>query len=188
METKRTLANYIPSGQPAWYCLRSQPRREPVAAGHLRMILGISVFWPRIRFKRATRRRVIWVTEGMFPRYLFARFTLAEMQRRVRSTSGISGIVRFGDHYPTIDDTVLDELRDYVGGAEVRELNCELSKGSQVRIVSGAFAGLGAVVTQVLSAKERVTVLMDFLGRKIQAEVDHTRVLAHPRDASPPKL
>jgi len=118
----------------------------------------------------------------MFPRYLFARFTLAEMQRRVRYTLGVSEIVQFGDQYPTIDDTVLDELRDHVGAAEVRELNCELSKGSRVRIVSGAFAGLGAVVTQVLSAKERVTVLMDFLGRQIQAEVERTSILAHPRE------
>src|SRR5262245_52006834 len=168
METKRIscASRPGPPGQPAWYCLRSQPRHEQVAASHLRMIVGISVFWPRIRFKRATRRGIISVTEGMFPRYLFARFTLAEMQRRVRYTLGVSEIVQFGDQYPTIDDTVLDELRNYVGGAEVRELNCELSKGSRVRIVSGAFAGLGAVVTQVLPAKERVTVLMDFLGRQ----------------------
>jgi transcriptional antiterminator RfaH len=117
--------------QPAWYCLRSQPRQEQVAASQLRMMVGISVFWPRIRFKRATRRGIIWVTEGMFPRYLFARFTLADMHRRVRYTLGVSEIVQFGDHYPTIDNTVLNELRDYVGGAEVRELNCELPDWKQ---------------------------------------------------------
>jgi transcriptional antiterminator RfaH len=168
------------AGQPAWYCLRSHARQEQVAAGQLRMIVGISVFWPRVRFKRATPRGVVWITEGMFPRYLFARFTLAEMHRRVRYTLGVNGIVQFGDQYPTISDTVLDELRDFTGSAEVRELNCELLKGDQVKIVSGAFAGLAGVVTQVLPAKQRVTVLMDFLGRQIQADIERTRVLPNP--------
>jgi transcriptional antiterminator RfaH len=107
----------------------------------------------------------------MFPRYLFARFILADMHRRVGYTLGISGIVQFGDNYPTIEDSALAHLRDDTG-SEIMELDSELSKGDQVTIVSGAFVGLEAVITQVLPAKGRVMVLMDFLGRKIEAEVE----------------
>jgi hypothetical protein len=32
-------------------------------------------------------------------------------------------------------------------------------------------------VTQILPAKERVKVLMDFLGRKIEAEVEYASIL-----------
>jgi transcription antitermination factor NusG len=49
--------------------------------------------------------------------------------------------------------------------------------------VEGLFFGLEAVVTQVLAGKERVKVLMDFLGRKIEAEIERSSVLpqvAHP--------
>jgi transcription antitermination factor NusG len=52
-----------------------------------------------------------------------------------------------------------------------------------VQIVGGAFVGLDAVVTQVLEAKERVKVLMDFLGRKMEAEVQFSSVIrqvSHP--------
>jgi transcriptional antiterminator RfaH len=59
----------------------------------------------------------------------------------------------------------------------------ELSEGDQVQIVGGAFVGLDAVVTQVLEAKERVKVLMDFLGRKMEAEVQWSSVIrqvSHP--------
>jgi transcriptional antiterminator RfaH len=118
-----------------------------------------------------TRAGFLWVTETMFPRYLFARFTLAEMHRRVRHTLGISGIVQFGDHYPTIEDRALAHLRDHTGG-EIKELDYELSKGNQVKIVSGAFVGLEAVITHVLPAKRRVIILMDFLGRKVEAELE----------------
>jgi len=43
--------------------------------------------------------------------------------------------------------------------------------------------GCRPVVIQVLIAKERVKVLMDFLGRKMEAEVERSSVLvqvAHP--------
>jgi hypothetical protein len=38
-------------------------------------------------------------------------------------------------------------------------------------------AGLEAVVTQVVPARERVKILMDFLGRKVEAELEHDSVL-----------
>jgi transcription antitermination factor NusG len=39
------------------------------------------------------------------------------------------------------------------------------------------FAGLEAVVTQILPVRERVKILMDFLGRKVEAEVDCASLL-----------
>src|SRR6266478_10234936 len=143
------------SAEPAWYCLRSQPKHEHIAAAHLRLLEGVTVFCPRIRFKRVTRQGSVWVTEAMFPGYLFAHFELAEMHRQVRYAHGVSGIVRFADRYPTIDERVLEHLRDHTDAAEVKELNYKLSQGDCVKIVEGAFVGLDAVVTQVLSAKER---------------------------------
>jgi len=176
----RSRAN---SAEPAWYCLRSQPKHEHIAAAHLRLLDGVTVFCPRIRFKRSTRQGIVWVTEAMFPGYLFARFKLAEMHRQVRYAHGVSGLVRFADRYPTIDEQALLQLRDHTDVAEVKELNYSLSQGDNVSIVEGAFVGLHAVITQVLPAKERVKILLDFLGRKIEAEVEHSSVLrqvAHP--------
>ena len=175
--------NQTDSAEPAWYCLRSQPKHEHIAAAHLRLLDGVTVFCPRIRFKRADPAGLVWVTEAMFPGYLFARFELAEMHRQVRYAHGVSGIVRFADRYPTIEEGALAQLRDHTGATEVKELSYELSQGDQVKIVEGAFVGLEAVVTQVLPAKERVKVLMDFLGRKMEAEVECSSVLrqvAHP--------
>ena len=176
-------SNQTRSAQSAWYCLRSQPKHEHIAAAHLRLLEGVTVFCPRIRFRRTTRQGLVWVTEAMFPGYLFARFELAELNLRVRYAHGVSGIVRFADRYPTIEEEALAQLRDHTGAAEVRELNYHISEGDQVQIVGGAFVGLEAVVTQVLSAKERVKVLMDFLGRKMEAELQCSSVLrqvAHP--------
>ena len=176
----RSRAN---TAEPKWYCLRSQPKHEHIAAAHLRLLEEVTVFCPRIRFKRATRQGIVWVTEAMFPGYLFARFELASMHRQVRYAHGVSAIVCFADRYPTVDEQALLQLRDYTDVAGVKELNYSLSQGDNVRIVEGAFVGLDAVITQVLPARERVKILLDFLGRKIEAEVEHSNVLrqvAHP--------
>ena len=176
---RRTIAqiNQEEKAKPAWYCLRSQPKHEHIAAAHLRILGGVTVFCPRIRFKRVTRQGSVWVTEAMFPGYLFAHFELVEMHRQVRYAHGVSGIVRFADRYPAIEEGALEQLRAHTGDSEVKELSYKLSQGDDVRIVEGAFAGLEAVVLQVLPAKERVKILMDFLGRKIEAEVEHASVL-----------
>ena len=169
--------------EPAWYCLRSQPKHEHIAAAHLRLLQEVAVFCPRIRFKRPTRQGVVWVTEAMFPGYLFARFALADMHRQVQYAHGVSGIVRFADRYPTIDEHALEHLIDQTGDAGVKEINYALSQGDSVRIADGIFAGLDAIVLKVLPARERVKILLDFLGRQIEAEVKHSSVLrqtVHP--------
>ena len=178
METKfAKQRNQIQSTEAAWYCLRSRPKQEHIAAAHLRMLEGVTVFCPRIRFKRKTRQGIVWVTEAMFPGYLFARFALAEMHRRVTYAHGVSAIVRFADRYPTIEDGALAQLQDHTDLNEVKELSYELSQGDQVKIVEGAFVGLEAVVARVLPAKQRVMVLIDFLGRKMEAEVEQSVIL-----------
>jgi transcriptional antiterminator RfaH len=184
MERTASRSTDLANGsEPAWYCLRSQPKHEHIAAAHLRTLESVTVYCPRIRFKKRTRQGLVWVTEAMFPGYLFARFNLAEMHRRVAHVHGVSGIVRFADRYPTIEEAVLLHLQHHAGWAEVTEVNYGVSEGDGVNIVEGAFSGLEAVVTRVMPAKQRVMVLMDFLGRKIEAELDRSSVLpqvAHP--------
>ena len=178
MESRDTLHTRRPgSADAAWYCLQARPKHEHIAAAHVRMLEGVTVFCPRVRFKRPTRQGLVWVTEAMFPGYLFAHFELATMHRQVRYAHGVSDIVRFGDRYPAIDDEALAPLWDHTGLTGVKQLNYELSEGDRVMVVEGAFIGLDALVTQVLPAKQRVKVLMDFLGRKMEAEVEYSSVL-----------
>jgi len=168
--------------EPAWYCLRSQPKHERIAGVQLRMLKGVTVFCPLIRFKKKTRRGLIWVTEAMFPGYFFARFGLAEMERKVLYVHGVCGIVRFGNRYPTIEESFVRELRNQTGVAEVKQLTYEFSQGDYVKMVKGVFVGLDAIVTQVMPATQRVRILIDFLGRKTEAEVENASLLLRAAD------
>jgi hypothetical protein len=59
------------STAPAWYCLRSRRKQEHIAAAHVRVLGDVTVFCPRIHFRRASRRGVVCVTEALFPGYFF---------------------------------------------------------------------------------------------------------------------
>ena len=155
----------------AWFCLRSQPKHEHIAARHLRQLAGLEVFLPRVRFQRKTRQGLVWVTEALFPNYLFARFNWKTMLRLVHHTPGVAGVVHFGTRWPTIADGVIEELRRLFGSAQVHVISGEPKIGDAVQIVGGVFHDLHAVVTQVMPARERVTVLLEFLGRQTAVEL-----------------
>lgn len=155
---------------PAWYCVRSQPKHEHIAAARLRTE-GFEVFLPRLRFKRNSVRGPVWVTEALFPNYLFARFDLHASIRLVRHATGVSQVVHFGDQIPAVPDTVLEELRARIGAEELQIVPDGFAPADRVLISGGALHGLSAVVTQVMPAKERVKVLLDFLGQQTTVEL-----------------
>jgi transcriptional antiterminator RfaH len=156
---------------PAWFCVRTQPKHEHIAAGHLKKESDIEVYLPRIRFKRATRRGPVWFTEALFPNYLFARFDLDVCLRQLSTTSGVRGVVHFGNHWPIVPDRIIEELRASVGTEEVHVVRDELRSGEEVRIAGGAFHGLQAVVSRVMPSRQRVAVLLEFLGQQTMVEL-----------------
>ena len=155
----------------AWFCLRSQPRHEHIAARQLAMMSDVEVFNPRIRFARSTRHGPVWVTESLFPNYLFARFDWRTALNKVHYAPGVSGIVHFGSRWPIVPAPFIDEIRKLVGESGVHEITKDLAPGDRIRFAGGAFDGLEAIVTQVLPGQQRVAVLLDFLGRQSTVEV-----------------
>jgi len=63
---------------PAWYCVRTQTKREHLAAKSLKQLEGVEAFCPRLKYRKATRRGKIWWIEAMFPGYIFAFFARKE--------------------------------------------------------------------------------------------------------------
>jgi transcriptional antiterminator RfaH len=160
----------------AWFCVRSQPKHEHIAAARLRTE-GIEVYLPRIRFKKASVRGPVWVTEALFPNYLFARFVWRESIRLVRHAAGVSTVVCFGANVPTVPDEVIAELRQRMGEKELHVLPDKFAAGDMVQLTSGPLHGLAAVVTQVMPAKERVKVLLNFLGRQTTVDVEQAALV-----------
>src|SRR5258707_5706332 len=162
---------------PNWFCLRTQPKHEHIAAAHLKQEADVEVYLPRIRFKRSTRQGPVWFTEALFPNYLFARFDLALCHRKVQAARGVRGVVHFGQRWPAIPDAVIQQLRASVPADHVHVVSEELNTGDAVRISGGVFHDLQAVVTRVMPGRQRVAVLLEFLGRQTMVEVEKGAVV-----------
>ena len=170
-----------PLDEISWFCLRSRPKHEHIAAAHLRLMPGVEVFCPRLRFKRPTKRGAVWFEEAMFPGYLFARFHFIDRHKEVGHANGISSILRFGERYASISEETVFNLRGKTNDLHVAIIESEVRAGDHVTIVAGAMTGMEGVVTQYLSGRERVRVLLEFLGREIHAEVGKGDVLPAKR-------
>jgi len=164
--------------EPVWFCLKAQPKREHLAAIALRRQFGIECCSPRLRFRKMTHRAPVWFVEAMSPGYLFAKFVYSNQHRAVEASHGIRGIVRFGDHLATLPENVLAGLQSRVGAEEVVTVDSSIKIGQPVQITEGAFQGLEGVVTRLLPARERVRVLLEFLGRSLEMEISTARLLA----------
>jgi transcriptional antiterminator RfaH len=169
-------ADLIEAGQPFWFCLKAAPKREHLAAETLRRELQMPVVAPRIRFRKLTGRGPVWFVEAMFPGYLFAEFIYRELHRRVVHTHGVTGLVRFGDHVPTIEAATLDSLR--AASNEIITFDRPLEVGETVKIAEGPLQGFDALVTRLLPAAKRVQILLEFLGRNIEIAVQEPQIIS----------
>jgi transcriptional antiterminator RfaH len=165
-------ASEIAREQPSdwWFCLRAQPKREHIAAACLRPISDLEVFCPRVRFRKHTSRGPVWFVEPMFPGYLFARFDYAIYHRRVRQGPGTRGFVQFGDRLGLLPDELIRELKARMGDDELVEIDQGLEPGQNVQITQGPLQGLEALVTRLIAARDRVEILIEWMGRSLRAE------------------
>jgi len=162
---------------PAWYCARTKPKHEHIAAANLRKNLNLEVFHPRLRIERATRRGVMHVSEPLFPCYIFFRCIIDEKLGEIQRTNGVNTVVHFARRIPKIADAVIEELKECFEGEETMTVEDRLSPGDEVVVVDGAFRGMRAFVLRVMPARRRVQVLLDVLGRPTPAEVDDNSVV-----------
>lgn len=160
-----------------WFCLKAQTKREHIAADHVRQIPGTTVFLPRVRFQRKTVRGLAWFTEALFPGYVLARFDFQQQFRQVKHAPGVRGIVHFGDRWPAVPDETIAELQLALGTENICTITDSLAVGDEIEVATGAFRGLKAVVTRVMPARERVFVLLEFLGRQTSVEIAAANVI-----------
>jgi transcriptional antiterminator RfaH len=179
------------SNEPAWYCVRTETKREHIAAEHLKVLEGVEVYCPRLRYRKATRRGKIWWVEPLFPGYVMARFVLAEMDRAVTFTHGVRGLVRFGSEVPPVPDSFVEALQQEIlrrpdadEESGVFTVSPVIQVGDEVEVANGPLRGMRGSIVSVAPAAERVKVLLDFLGQPQPVDMDLFSLLL-PRRPQP---
>ena len=152
-----------------WYVVRTQPRAENKARVHLGR-QGFETYLPRYFKKRRHARRVETVQAPLFPSYLFVAIDReGQRWRCISSTIGVSHLVCNGEEPAPVPDHVIDALRDREDEAGLIRLPVRPSfePGDKVRLLEGAFVDCVGLF-EGMKDIERVSVLLDLLGRKVR--------------------
>jgi transcriptional antiterminator RfaH len=159
-----------------WYLVYCKPRQETVARENL-VRQGYEIYLPFMRDVRRRQGRRIAQISPMFPRYLFIHLNRdTDNWAPVRSTLGVVSIVKFGHDPARVPDDLIALLRSHEDPQGIHILPAEEYKpGSRVRITQGGFAGYEGIF-QAATSRDRVTVLLDVLGRKARATVDSASI------------
>ena len=162
---------------PAWYCARTKPKHEHIAAANLRKNLNLEVFHPRLRVERSTQRGMVRVIESLFPCYLFILCVVEDKQDEIQHCTGISSLVHFGFNIPQVAHSIIEELKACFEFDELMTVDNPLAPGDEVTVAGGAFSGMQAYVLRNIPARSRVQILLDILGRPTQVEVGRNAVV-----------
>ena len=165
--------------RPRWYVVQTHINSEAKAASHLAR-QGFGVYFPRYLKRRSHARKVDTVARPLFPRYLFVAIDLATQRwRSIQSTMGVSHLVSWRDSPASVHDDVVGALkqREDDSGFIRLERRVRFSPGDTVRVLEGAFTDSLALV-EGISDRERVAILLDFLGRKVRVLVGADLIVA----------
>lgn len=156
-----------------WYLIHTKPCGEVMAQVNLQR-QGFGVYLPRVLL--TVRRRGRWqeAIAPLFPRYLFLQLNEGRQALApVRSSVGVSAVVRFGPQCAVVPDQIVQDLRlraDPQTGLHRLVGQSALVAGSPVHIGAGAFEGLNGVF-QRQAGPDRVVVLMSLLGQEAAVRV-----------------
>lgn len=163
-----------------WYAVQTKPRREDEAALNLRR-QAFEAYLPRIKLSRRRKGKWTEIVEPLFPRYLFIHVDLEKTNiAPVRSTIGVTQLVRFGDHLQPIPDEVIYYLiskEDPDAGYHLKKEKT-LEVGDLVEVMEGAFQGLVAIYQQA-SGEARAIVLLNCLGGQSRVTLSRNIIAAY---------
>ncbi|CAM3324158.1 transcription/translation regulatory transformer protein RfaH [Halomonas lysinitropha] len=156
---------------PRWYVIQCKGGESFRATEHLAN-QGFEIFHPVLQVQKKRRGKLEWVTEPLFPYYLFIRLDrLASNWRPIRSTRGVLKIVTFGLDRPVpVSDELIDTLLEYGSGEEDASSNVYFRAGEAVEITEGPFKDLQAVFASH-KGEERAIVLLNMLHKQQRLEL-----------------
>lgn len=152
-----------------WYAVLTKPRNEETAQFHLNN-KGIEVFYPKLFIPVSNKSGPHVVS--LFPSYLFVRIDASSQEYlQVVWCRGIRRLVSFGGTPATVEEPIIDFIREQASRDGLIVAKSNLKVGDDVQIVKGPFKGLGGIIQEPPDHRSRIKVLMAILSRHVQVEV-----------------
>jgi transcriptional antiterminator RfaH len=161
----------------SWAVLRSQPRRETLAARAL-TARGIESYLPWLSGPQSD------APKPLFPGYLFARLTPGSDELlRVRSAPGVSYLLPRGGEPALLPQPFIETLREQEQVRATERRDPAFRRGDRVVVVSGPFKWAEGLFDRGLTARGRVRILLELVHgtAAVQLKVEDVRQISASR-------
>ena len=164
--------------QDKWLVAYTKLRQEQVALQNLER-QNFEVYLPRYKKFKSTETGPVPVFEPMFPRYILFRPSKPEQSiESVRSTKGVSHVVRFGFDPGVVSANMVATIQAFEAEQNQATLDqmTHFKAGQKVKLKNVPLGNMEGLV-QSVSAK-RVAVLLEILGRPQLVQLEHHQLEA----------
>lgn len=160
----------------SWYLIQTKTRQERLARENLER-QGYETYLPFAEMRRRRRGRTVRVVDPMFPRYLFIHLSdETDDWRPIRSTLGVTTLVRFGQVPARVPDSLIASLHGRENEQGIQVLSApDFQSGQKVRIAEGPMEGYEGIF-QSCTARERVTVLLKIAEKTVSVQLSPDKI------------
>jgi len=165
-----------------WLLLQTKPREELRALEQLQN-QNCQAYCPQIPIEKITRGKRTTNLEPLFPGYIFVpnpdtTQDHALTYTSIRSTRGVSKIVRFGTDYTLLPNQLIESIEQRIKSmaqSKSGSYTTAPQAGDKVTITSGPFKGLEAIYDQP-NGEMRSMVLISLLHQQAAVTIDNTQL------------
>lgn len=152
-----------------WYLVQCKPRESFREGTHLQH-QNYTYFHPTYYVKRKIAGKINVTIVPLFPHFLFILFSDTDNWTAIRSTRGVSKMVRFNGISASLDHHITEELQRLC--ARLTGLAAEpiYKIGDCVVVADGYFKELEAIATAT-NGEKRVTLLLNLFNRPQHVDV-----------------
>ncbi len=156
---------------PTWRLVHTKPQQEMEAKVQLER-QSYTVYLPMLYQLKRKRGKQIECRTPLFPRYLFVRLIAGvDDWGPIRSTRGVSNLVRFGANAAHVSDELIEEIQSRAGDEGYHYEEYPMFKqGEQIMVTDGPFNGYEGIFHAV-RGEDRVLILLDIIGKETRTEV-----------------
>lgn len=162
------------SNQP-WWVVQTKPQHEVQAMTHLKQ-QGMTTYCPKFQQESISQRQVKLRLTPLFPRYVFvlANEVAQQQVHRIRSTVGVSQLIKLGDVPCTLGATLMRTIMA-MEASHLQNTEWYFKADDAVIITGGLYQGLEGVY-QMDQGLERAVVLLNLLQHRTRLAIDKTKL------------
>jgi transcription antitermination factor NusG len=168
-----------------WYVVHCKHQKEAQAAAGLEERLSLVSYLPEVRRPERGQLRCA----PFFPGYLFVCADLGVVAlSQINALPGVIRLVSFGDLPQPVPAVAVEEIRRRIDDLNESSYFAahDFRPGDMLRLKRGPFQGLEAIFLGPATPRERVRVLIEFLGGLRTMDVDAAQLERDVAEASRP--